>query len=179
MRVAVLGGSFHPPHVGHAMVAAWLRWTDTADEVWLLPTFRHAFAKELAPWEHRLAWCAALAEAVGPWVRVCDAEGEHDGTSYTVDTLDRLARKHPACLFRLVVGADVLPDTPRWKDWARLSQAYTPIVVGRAGYPEVNGVPTFPAISSTQVRDALARGDDVSAWVPAAVLRALAATGPW
>lgn len=179
MQVGVYGGSFHPPHVGHAMVAAWLRWTDQVDEVWLVPAAEHAFGKALAPFDHRLRWCRALAGTVGPFVRVLDVEGRREGPSYTLDTLDALAAAHPDARLRLVVGADVLPETPRWKGWGTITARYAPIVVGRVGYPEVPGAPVFPGVSSTAIRAALASGEDVSALVPAAVLRELRATGPW
>ncbi len=57
--VAIYGGSFDPPHFGHAMVIAWLLWSGTASEVWLVPTFQHAFDKPLAPFELRAGLCAA------------------------------------------------------------------------------------------------------------------------
>lgn len=176
MRVGVFGGSFHPPHVGHALVAAWLRWTDQVDEVWLVPAWSHPFGKELAPFAHRLAWCRALADTVGPWVRVDPVEQALGGTSYTIHTLDALAEAHPHHGFRLVVGADVLPDTPRWRAWSRIEAEYAPLIVGRAGHAAVPGVPTFPEVSSTAVRAALARGEDVSALVPRAVLAAIRAS---
>lgn len=177
MRIAVYGGSFHPPHVGHALVAGWLKWTDRVDEVWLVPVFAHPFGKAMAPFEHRLAWCRALARAVGPWVHVSDVEARLGGTSFTVRTLDALAAAHPDAALHLVVGADVLPDTPRWRDWDRIRTRYAPIVVGRAGHPPVPGAPVFPDVSSTAVRTALAAGEDVSHLVPAGVLRAMARTG--
>ncbi len=80
MVVAIYGGSFNPPHVGHALVAAWLLWTRQADAVWLLPVFRHAFEKRhnkaLVPWADRLAWCEAFAQDVDPRVRVEAIEAE-------------------------------------------------------------------------------------------------------
>ncbi len=178
MRVAVYGGSFFPPHVGHAMVAAWLKWADRADAVWLVPVYDHAFDKPLAPFADRLRWCEALASAVGPWVAVSDIERRLDGISYTVRTLDALAAAHPEHDFRLVMGADLLGSTPLWREWDRLAATYPPIVVGRAGWPDVAGAPTFPAVSSTAIRAALAAGQDVSAWVPHAVLAAMAVTDP-
>lgn len=173
MRVAVYGGSFFPPHVGHAMVAAWLRWTDRADEVWLVPAWQHPFGKALAPFDARLGWCEALATAVGPWVRACDIERQLDGTSFTVRTLDALAAAHPEHSFRLVLGADLLEGTWGWHEWERLAATYPPIVVGRTGWPDVPGAPTFPDVSSTMIRARLAAGEDVSPWVPQAVLRAM------
>lgn len=176
MRVGVFGGSFHPPHMGHALVAAWLRWADRVDEVWLVPTYAHPFGKVLAPFDQRLVWCEALARTVGPFVRVEPIERELGGTSFTIDTLDALAARHPEHAFRLVVGADILADAPRWRAWARIEAAYPPVVVGRVGHPDVPGAPAFPAVSSTEVRAALAAGEDVSHLVPVAVLEALRET---
>jgi len=176
MRVAVFGGSFNPPHVCHAMVAGWLRWTDRADEVWLLPTYVHPFDKALAPFAARLAMCEALAEAVGSWVKVCPIEQSLEVPSYTIDTLRALEVRHPEHRFRLVVGADVLDQVQDWKQWDRIEQDYTPIRVGRAGYPVPPGAVEFPALSSTRVRSALAAGQAVDHLVPAPVLPLL---GEW
>ena len=173
MRVGVYGGSFHPPHVGHAMVAAWLVWTEQVDEVWLLPTGDHPFGKRLAPFADRVRWCEALAASVGPRVKVCAVEGSLPAPSYTVDTLDHLASTHPEHAFRLVMGADLVPTTPQWRDWARIAATYDPLVVGRAGHGEVDGVPTFPEVSSTEIRERLSAGASVQGFVPAAVIEAL------
>lgn len=171
MRVAVYGGSFNPPHVGHAMVAAWILWTARADAVWLLPAYRHAFEKVLAPWEARVAMAEALARAVGPGVRVERIEEELPVPSYTIRALDVLAARHPDCSFRLVVGADILPQLPLWRDSARLAATYPLLVVGRQGYPAVDGAPSFPAVSSTEIRARVAAGEAVDAFVPAGVAR--------
>lgn len=171
MRVAVYGGSFDPPHVGHALVAAWLRWTGRADEVWLLPAFDHAFGKEMAPFEARVAWCEALAGAVGPWVKVCPVESELPTPSYTIATLRALRERHPGRRFRLVIGADNLESLPKWKDWAAIAAEFAPIVVGRQGHPEpAEATITFPEVSSTEIRRRLAAGEPVDHLVPAAVL---------
>ncbi len=170
MRVAVYGGSFHPPHVGHAMVAAWLGWTRAVDEVWLVPVGAHAFGKALPPHAVRMAWCEALAADVGPWVRACAIEGGMPTPSYTIDTLDRLAALHPGYRFQLVVGSDVLADTPRWRQWDRIQAEYAPIIVSRGGYELPGVAPVFPEISSTAVRAALAEGGSVEALVPGRVL---------
>lgn len=178
MRVAIYGGSFNPPHVAHAMVAAWLRWTDQADAVWLVPVFRHAFEgshdKVLAPFDRRCAWCEALCAELGAGFEVCRVEAELPVPSYSVDTLTALAARHPGHRFRLVVGADVLPQTDQWKEWGRIERDFSPIVVGRAGYPAA-GLDTvsFPAVSSTDIRARLAQGRSVRDWVPAGVARLL------
>ena len=173
MRVAIYGGSFNPPHVGHTMVAAWLIWTEQVDEVWLVPTFSHAFGKRLLPFEHRVQLCRAMAETVGDRVSVTTIEKDLPSPSYTIDTLTRLDERHPAHTFRLVVGADVVPDTHKWKQWNKIESRFSPIIVGRGGYPAVPGAPVFPTLSSTQVRAAWSSGEDISGLVPQKVLQAL------
>lgn len=158
MRIAVYGGSFNPPHVGHAMVAAWLRWTGRAEEVWLVPAFDHAFDKSLAPFEVRLEACRRQAESLGPWCRVEPVERDLQGPSYTIRTLDILAARWPEHSFRWVLGADVLETLHLWKEWRRILEEYSPITVGRQGYPPVEGAPEFPAFSSTEVRERLQKG---------------------
>ncbi len=173
MRIAVLGGSFNPPHVGHALICAWLHWTDQCDEVWLLPVHVHAFGKEVEPFERRASWCRAMASQIGGFVRVCEVESEREETSYTADTLDLLSERHPEARFRLVVGADALPTFHKWHRFEELQSQYDPLVVGRPGYPPVPGMPTFPEISSTDIRARIARGEDVSTLVPSSVMALL------
>ncbi len=165
-RVAIYGGSFNPPHVGHGMVAAWLGWTERVDEVWLVPTASHPFGKALLPFAQRVEMCEALAACVGSHVRVCTIEAELPFPSYTIDTLEALAERHPEHRFVPVIGADLLPDTPRWRRWEELQARFPPLVVGRAGYPPVPDAPVFPAISSTQIRALHAEGASIEALVP-------------
>lgn len=173
MRIAVYGGSFNPPHVGHAMVASWLQLCGRADQVWLIPTASHAFAKELAPFAQRVACCEALAGSLGPWCRVSRIEAELPTPNYTFDTLSELSRRHPEHSFRLVIGADNLEQRHLWHRWEDIAAGFDPIVVGRAGYAEIPDAPTFPGVSSTQVRRLLAAGSPVDHLVPLAVLQVL------
>ncbi len=161
MRVGVYGGSFNPPHVGHALVATWARLSGRVDEVWFVPAFVHPFDKALAPWELRLRMCRALASELGDWARCDDVEARLGGTSYTVRTLDALREAAPDAELRLIVGADILPQTPTWREWSRIEKMYAPIVVGRDGYAPVADAPTFPAISSTEIRRRRASGEPV------------------
>jgi nicotinate-nucleotide adenylyltransferase len=181
MRVAVFGGSFDPPHVGHAMVAAWLLWTDRVERVALVPVAAHPFGKRGAPFDRRLEWCRALASVLGPAVEVSDVERGLPAPSYTIQTLEALAGTCPERTFQLVVGADILGDVHRWRRWDDIETRFSPILVGRAGHPSPGGGPTFPAVSSTEVRLRLRAGESVADLVPAAVLRRITAEdiGAW
>jgi nicotinate-nucleotide adenylyltransferase len=162
MRIAVYGGSFNPPHVSHAMVASWLLWTDQVDEVWMVPVYRHAFEgmqeKKLVAYEQRVSWCRMLRDDVDVRIRVSTIESELPTPSYSIDTLSALRDRHPNDEFRLVIGADVLPDLPKWKDWKRIEADFSPIIVGRGGYSCPPGAVSFPSVSSSEIRFALKEG---------------------
>src|SRR5712691_8284670 len=54
MEIALFGGSFDPPHVGHLLAAAYVLATEPVDELWFVPVFGHPLGKPLhAPFEHR------------------------------------------------------------------------------------------------------------------------------
>ena len=168
-EVALLGGSFNPPHVAHLMAAYWVLATQGVAEAWLLPTWKHPFGKQLAPWEDRVRMCE-LAAASLRGLHVCPAEAELAGdplVGKTARTLEHLSAKHPALGFALVVGTDVLPETPKWYRWDRVQELARIVVVGRQGHPDgAEGRPLLPPVSSTDIRARIARGEDVSALVP-------------
>ncbi|KYF64926.1 nicotinate (nicotinamide) nucleotide adenylyltransferase [Sorangium cellulosum] len=187
-RVAVFGGSFNPPHVAHVLAATYAISVAPIDEVLVVPVYRHPFSKELASFEHRLAMCQ-LALGWLPGVSVSTVERELGGESLTLRTLEHLAATHPGWAMRLLVGADVLPDLPRWHRFDRIEQIAPPIVLGRSGFvasvaphpddaaavarPALRAADVLlPQISSSDVRRAFAAGDleAVRQRVPSAVL---------
>ncbi len=175
-EIALLGGSFNPPHVAHLMAAYWALATEPVAELWLLPSYRHPFGKPLAPFEDRVRMCE-LAAAGLRGVRVCAVEEElRDDplVGKTARTLEHLRSRHPAWGFALVIGTDVLPETGKWYRFDRVRELARLVVVGRQGHPEgAGGRPLLPAVSSTEVRARIGRGEDVSHLVPQRVLRYL------
>jgi nicotinate-nucleotide adenylyltransferase len=170
VRIALLGGSFNPPHVGHLMNAYYVLATRAIDRVWLMPVFRHPFGKQLAPFEDRAKMCELAASRLSG-VEVSRVEAEVPGTGRTIETLDFLIGQHPEHAFALVIGTDILPERKKWKDFDRIEKLAEVIIVPRAGFP-APGVagPMLPEVSSTEIRERLARGVDVSALVPREVL---------
>ncbi len=171
-EVALLGGSFNPPHVAHVMAAYWALATQGVSEVWLLPTFKHAFGKVLAPFEDRVRMCELAAAAVRG-LHVCTAEAELASdplVGKTVRTLEHLREKHPTLRFALVVGTDILAEATKWYRWDRVTELARILVVGRGGIAASGQDVVLPAISSTEIRERIARGEDVSRWVPRRVL---------
>ena len=168
--VAIFGGSFNPPHVAHQMVCLYILEACSVDELWVIPTYRHPFAKSLIAFEDRFAMCELAMAALGPRVRVSRAEEElAQPTSRTLHTLNALRQRHADVAFRLVVGADILAERDKWYRWDEIERLAPPLVVGRRGYPSQSGL-ELPDVSSTEVRARLAGGLDASDLVPSAVL---------
>jgi nicotinate-nucleotide adenylyltransferase len=178
VRVALLGGSFNPPHVGHLLAAHYVRATCEVDELWLMPTYRHPFGKALTAFEHRVAMCAAVCRDASGWLKVSEVEREVGGEGRTVDTLDFLHARHPGHAFTLVIGSDILADLPKWKDFPRIERLATVRVLHRAGHPAPQAVgPALAQVSSTEIRERLSRGEDPWELVPRAVLAYARAQG--
>lgn len=170
-RIAIYGGSFDPPHLGHVLSVAWAISAAEVDEVWIIPTWKHVFEKQHgASFEERMSMCQ-LAFAPFRHVEVSDIERRLGGVSRTLDTLDALETEHPDRVFRLLIGADVLPATQRWYRWDEVVKVAPPLVIGRQGYPVPEGCPiSIPNINSTDIRSGLANAADISGLVPTAVI---------
>ena len=173
MRIGVYGGSFNPPHVGHAMVASWLLWTQRVEEVWLVPAGSHPFDKTLDPFVQRLALCEAMAGALDFRIKVSAVEGDLPAPNYTYDTLCHLRTTWRAHDFSLVIGSDVLEQVHLWHRWEDIEAQFSPIVVGREGFPGGASGPIFPGVSSSDIRERLSRDESVEGLVHASVLALL------
>ncbi len=167
----VYGGSFDPPHSAHQMACLYLCEGLGAEEVWVVPSYHHPFAKAMVAFEHRFAMCEAMAAPLGERVKVLDVEQRLGGLGRTYDTLVALKAQHPNRRWALAVGADIMPTTSRWYRWDAIEGMAKVVVLGRAGYshPRVQGV-DLPEISSTDIRAKLAKGEEVQGLVPVGVL---------
>ena len=154
-----------------AVIVAWALSAADIDQVWIIPTWKHAFEKEHeASFEERLAMCE-LAFAPLHHVEVLSIEQRLGGVSRTLRTIEALESTHPDASFRLLIGADVLPGTDRWHRWDEIVRAAPPLVVGRHGYPIPEGCPiSIPDINSTDIRARLSDAGDVSGVVPTSVI---------
>jgi nicotinate-nucleotide adenylyltransferase len=158
-RVAIFGGSFNPPHVAHLLAVVYALEVAPIDRVLIVPVYQHPFSKELIPFDHRLAMCEAAMGWI-PHTTISVVERDLGGDSLTLRTLTRLAQDHPDWRMRLLVGADVLADLPKWHRFDKIAEIAPPIVLGRVGVVTDRApFPVLPRVSSTEVRDALARGD--------------------
>ena len=102
MRIGLLGGSFNPPHEGHALVTRIVLTRLRLDRVWWLVTPGNPLKSqaELAALQARVAAARRLFD---PRVEVTDIEA-HIGARYTYDTLEWLTRRAPSVRFVWVMG---------------------------------------------------------------------------
>ena len=184
--LAVLGGSFDPPHIGHVLIPTYLLTRGLAMRVLVVPCWSHPFAKRMSPFDQRLVWTRLAMGVHGSQVSVSDlelrlAEGRPaDSPSYSYEMLCAVQAEHPEFKVRLVVGSDIVADgeIQRWRNYDRLAAEFSPIVVPRMGYAEASSC-ALPEVSSTAVRGWLAARDNpaaragLEAAVPAAVLERL------
>lgn len=177
-RIAIYGGSFDPPHLGHVLSIAWTLSAADIDAIWIIPTWKHAFNKAHgASFEERMSMCE-LAFSFFRNVEISDIERRLGGVSRTLDTLHALTAEHPDASFRLLVGSDVLPTTDRWHRWAEVVRIAPPLVVGRQDYPNPEGCPiSIPNVNSTDIRSDLASARDITGLVPITVIEHIRSRG--
>ncbi len=163
--IGVFGGAFDPPHVGHVLLATWLRARGLVDRVIVTPCADHPLGKPMRPFVDRFEWTRAAMADLGDFVETSDLEAEllvrHGPPSYTLRLLDAIAALHPSARVRLVVGSDIVArgETAQWHRWDEIERRYAPIVVPRAGFADPGQCP-LPEVSSTEIRGWLARDDD-------------------
>jgi len=174
MKVTVFGAAFDPPHLGHQKIALSLLEQGLADSVWLLPVKEHAFGKKLAPENDRLAMVELLAEILPEKNRVERWELDQKGTSYTYQTLQQLSTHYPEHTFSFVIGSDNLARFHEWQDYEQMLEKFPFFVYPRKGFPMspirkgmivLENVEPIE-VSSTQVRDLVAKGRGIDHLVP-------------
>jgi nicotinate-nucleotide adenylyltransferase len=190
VRLAIFGGSFDPPHVGH-LLAADDAWSQLAlDRIVLVPTATQPLkvGRAAASAQHRLAMTRLLVEGDARF-EVSALEVERAGLSFTVDTLDHFAGQYPAAERYLLLGADVLATFAQWREPERILQLARPVVLQRAG----DAPPRMPAgldagrierlptrrvdISSTEIRERIRAGRPIRGFVTESVAAYIARSG--
>lgn len=178
--VGVLGGSFNPVHMGHMMLASYLTQWGYVDKVWMMlsPLNPLKEGRTMLPDLKRMAMIN-MATHNATDIDSCDIELSMPRPSYTIDTLDLLSKRHPTKKFKLIIGSDNWRIFDRWREHQRILDEYGVIVYPRSGYPidsvYVDGMEVVDApivnISSTFIRDAIARGKDMSFFLPPGVFK--------
>ncbi|WP_373420851.1 nicotinate-nucleotide adenylyltransferase [Streptomyces scabiei] len=181
-RLGVMGGTFDPIHHGHLVAAQEVAAQFGLDEVVFVPTGQ--------PWQksHRSVSAAedrylmtVIATAENPHFSVSRIDIDRKGLTYTIDTLRELHELNPEADLFFITGADALGQILTWRDAEELFSLAHFIGVTRPGHTLTDpGLPAggvslveVPAlaISSTDCRARVAKGDPVWYLVPDGVVR--------
>ena len=186
-RTGIFGGSFNPVHYGHLRLARYFVAAGLMDEVWLMVSPQNPLKQRDALLDTSLRLELARAAVVCyPGVTVSDFELGLPLPSYTWRTTESLCSAFPDRAFSLIVGADNWQRFGRWARHDELLRRYPLYVYTRPGFPvdaatltptvHLFEAPLFP-YSSTQVREQIARGGDLSAMLPPQVVDLLVSRG--
>ena len=131
-RIGLFGGTFHPPHLAHLILAdEAARQFGLSRVLWMLaPQPPHKLGERITPLEHR-ASMLQLAIRDNPLFEFSTLEIERPGPHYTVDTLEALQQREPSADIYLLMGGDSLRDIPSWRRSADLIKAAKKIGVLR------------------------------------------------
>ena len=168
-QTAIYSGSFNPLHIGHLEILRHL--VRDFDRVLLVVSPRNPL-KSTATASDAQARLEAARKAVARHpellgkVEVSDIEFRLGEPNYTIRTLEALKSEYPESELWLIIGGDQLSDFRRWKDYPRkgydlpaladdLQNENPAYRIRLMDMPLVN-------ISSTQIREALSRGEDLS-----------------
>lgn len=193
MKIGVYGGAFNPPHLGHITAARAVSGLLKLDKLLVIPT-GHPPHKTLPPGspspDQRLEMTRLAMEqaGLGDRVEVSDLEVRRAGNSYTADTLARLREQYPEDELWLLMGADMFLTLQTWREPERILSLAGIAAFGRTEadteelfsvqreylyrtYPQARiftlSIPGVVDVSSTELRDRLAKGEGGALLAPA------------
>ena len=188
MRLGVLGGTFDPPHVGHLLAASDAFEALALDKLLFVPA-------KVPPFKSRTVQASPdqrqqmLELTVGsdPRFEASRIELDRDGLSFTVDTLEALAKETPGVSLFMLIGEDLATQIASWRDAARIVDLATIVVLVRATSDEQSALEsTLPMtrlatrhieLSSTEIRERVKAGRSIHGFVTDAVAAFIDAAG--
>jgi nicotinate-nucleotide adenylyltransferase len=181
-RIGIMGGTFDPIHHGHLVAASEVQSRFDLDEVVFVPTGQpyQKADRDISPAEDRYLM-TVIATASNPRFSVSRVDIERGGPTYTLDTLVDLRAAYPDCELFFITGADALAQILSWHNVNGVFDLAHFVGVTRPGFQLDDGhlpegavtlveVPAM-AISSTNCRARVAKGDPVWYLVPDGVVQ--------
>ena len=193
MKIGIYGGTFNPPHLGHVTAARAVFELLKLDLLLLVPDGQPPH-KTLPPGsptaEQRLEMTRLAGEqlGLGEKVRTLDLELRREGRSYTAETLRQLHQQYPEDELWLLMGTDMFLTLQAWREPEEILSLAGIAAFGRTEadteelfavqrdylyrtYPQARiftlTIPGVVDVSSTELRDMLARGEGGNLLPPA------------
>jgi nicotinate-nucleotide adenylyltransferase len=132
MAIGLFGGSFNPPHSGHALVCETALRRLRLDRIWWMVTPGNPLkdTSGLLPLADRLAMSEKIAR--DPRIEVTAFEASHR-IRYTADTLALLARRYPDINFVWLMGSDNMRNFHLWQRWQAIAATFPIAIIDRPG----------------------------------------------
>ena len=133
MKVAIYGGSFNPPHLGHLSAANCVNEQLSPDVLLIIPDNvpPHKEMEEGSPDAGARLEMARLNFATIENAVISDMEICRSGKSYTADTVARLRETYPDDELILTIGTDMFLSFEEWYMYPYLIENCTLAVVSR------------------------------------------------
>lgn len=151
--VALFGGSFDPPHLGHiAIVKQALEQLDI-EKLIIVPAYLNPFkSSSCAPSQLRLSWLRRIFDGFSR-IEVSDFETSHGRPVSTFETVSHFRMLYEKIY--LIIGADNLASLEKWHRFDELDAMVTWVVAERSGIaiaPHYMRLDVDVPLSSTQLR---------------------------
>ena len=177
-RIGLFGGTFDPFHLGHLILAQEAKEELKLDGIVFIPAklSPHKVGEHpIVSKEHRLAMIQEAIQGEGDF-HLDDRELRREGISYTIDTVRELQEESPLTEFVWLIGEDHLPKLSSWKESEELQQRVAFAVFTRGKNHELQQcdfpmIQRYIDISSTEIRERLARGASVRYFLPTPVFK--------
>ena len=190
MTVGLLGGTFDPPHNGHVALARSALERFSLERLVVVVARDPPHKRAVLDPESRLELAEAAFRGL-PRTEISRVELDREGPSYTIDTARWAADRWGDVVF--LVGADEFADFLSWRDPDGVLEAVRLGVATRPGFPEQSlravlerlraperveffSIPPL-AVSSSELRGRVGRGESVDGLVPPAVARRIGEAG--
>ncbi len=160
MNIAIYGGSFDPPHIGHeAIIKESLKSLDI-ELLLVVPTFLNPFKKDFfTPAKIRLQWVKKLLLSY-PQAEVLDFEIEQQKAVPSIQTVQYVKKHYNPDKIYFIIGADNIKNLHQWHDFETLNSLVTFVVATREGInipKNLQKLDINVTISSTLLRENLKR----------------------
>jgi len=191
MRIGIFGGTFNPPHIGHLIVAEFIREEANLDKIIFVPCSSPPhkqnlnYLSQLADPLHRFEM-VKIAIKSNPFFEASDVEIKRGGISYTIDTINQMLEEFPGHIFYLLIGADQFREFHTWRKPEEIVSKARLIVFNRPGFvipesefsrfAEFITVPNIDVSAST-IRSRIRSGKSIKYLVPAEVEEYIYANG--
>ncbi len=156
MNIAIFGGSFDPPHIGHEKIVEKALEMLELEQLFVVPTFLSPFKETFsAPPALRLEWLQKIFAST-PKTKVLSYECDQHRQVPTIETVLHVKHLYPQAHIYLIMGSDAYATLPLWRRYEELSSLVEYVVATRStrSYPEdLKILPIHVNISSTKLRE--------------------------